>query len=253
MKKTNSSLSIAILALSLFFATSVQAADDNVGNSVIAPPVVNLPATTAENAPASLNKENRLSKLISVGTMRINERLASLNKIKAKIQANKVLTADQKSSLVVLIDQNISGLNNLLVKIKADTDTKVAKADVQSIYTGFRIYAVFIPQINTLIALDSQTNHVDKLAARFIKVQARIDAAKAKGKDIVARQTALDAAKATLEQIKTKLAVLMPKAQGLKPADYPTASKTTLAELRVGIKGVQNLFHSINANLKIAK
>jgi hypothetical protein len=84
-------------------------------------------------------------------------------------------------------------------------------------------------------------------------VQARIDAAKAKGKDVTARQSALDTAKATLEQIKTKLAVLMPKAQGLKPADYPTTSKTTLAELRTGIKDIQKLFHSINASLKIAK
>jgi hypothetical protein len=253
MKKISSSLSIGIFALSLLFSTSVQAADDTVGNSAITPPIVNLPATTAENTPISLNKENRLSKLIAVGTMRINERVASLNKLKSKIQSNKVLTADQKSSLAALIDQNISSLNNLLVKIKADTDIKVARADVQSIYTSFRIYAVFIPQINTLIALDSQANHIVRLTDRFVQVQARIDAAKAKGKDVTARQSALDTAKATLEQIKTKLAVLMPKAQGLKPADYPTTSKTTLAELRTGIKDIQKLFHSINASLKIAK
>jgi hypothetical protein len=249
MKSIKLSLLLALaVAVGSFYAVSAKAADD----AVIAPPVVVSPSVVAENIPSDLKVEKRLDKIKTRGAKLVADRVASLNKLKSKIASSK-LTDTQKNDLTTIIDTNISGLNSLADQIKAGTDASSTRALVQKIFTDFRIYAVVVPKIHALIALDRETNHVANVNERFARVQARIDAAKAKGKDVSARQTALDAAKTKLAEAENQINALIAKANSLKPADYPSISKTVINDIRAGIKAVNTIFKQINQDLKTAK
>jgi hypothetical protein len=214
-------------------------------------PTVSVPAIPmGEAAPATVTNETKLSKLVARGTKEISKRVESLNQTKASIQAYK-LTDAQKSLLTPLIDTNLTGLSALGDQIKAGTDVTAVKALVQQIYTNFRIYAVFLPQINEARTLYVERNTADNLLnVTLPKIQAKLDALKAKGKDVSARQTAVDNAKSTLPTIENDADTQVTAALGLKPSDYPDTSKTALKAVRSEIRNIRDQLKGVWNSLK---
>jgi hypothetical protein len=252
MNKFKLSIFLSVMmALAVAGAASAETGDNT--TAIIEPPVVTAPAVVAENAPdRELKLEKRIEKIKARGAKLIAERLRVLNKAKAKAQSGKSPNA-HSADVIALVDTNVAGLSALGVQIKASTNASTSKELVKQIYSNFRIYAVVMPKIQAYNALDQQTNFVNKVTERFTKVQARIDAAKAKGKDVTARQKALDDAKAKLATVAPKISELIAKVVALKPADYPTTSKTVITEIRTGIKANHLTFQQVNQLLKVAK
>ncbi|MCX6713722.1 MAG: hypothetical protein NTV48_01300 [Candidatus Vogelbacteria bacterium] len=229
---------LSLLVVSLFSVGQIALAEDASG--VPGMPEVVVPQVVNEVVPASLDKEVRLDKIKNLGAKLIADRVNELNKLESKIlKEKKNNTVSSSSPLVTDIEAQKTGLIALGVSIKAGTVASSTKALVKTIYTDYRIFAVFIPKIHYLRAIETLKNHIANLTERFVKVQTNIDAAKVKGQDVTVRQANLDKAKITLAEVGTSLATLQIKAEGLKPADYPTASKTVLAELKAGIKDAQ--------------
>ena len=233
--------------------TNAQVGDLSVNVVVPETPSVSVTAPVSEAPEKVINTTKRLSYLIARGQNLINTRLNSLNSLKAKIVASK-LTAEQKESLNAKIDDRIAKLTDLAAQIKVGTDIEAVRAQVKSIFTDYRIYAVFLPQISSDRNLYTLINYADKLLTdTVVKIQARIDAAKAKGKDVAAKQAALDNAKTKLPELKIKAQELIAKADALTPVDYPTNSKTVLAAVRTGIKEIRVQLNALNSTIRNAR
>jgi hypothetical protein len=214
------------------------------------PPVLGSEAVSQENSNSALTKSTSLKQVINLGSALIKQRLNYLAALDTKIAKSK-LTDSQKATLKGLVDGQISALTALGNKIKADTDLTIAKADVQSIYTAYRIYGVFVPQIHLMMNLDAQTNYLVQLNTVFFpKIQTMIDQAKAQGQDVTARQTALDNAKTQAGNIQTEIDAAYNQIAALQPADYPTTSQTVIKATNTAIKKISSEFKAIRQSVK---
>lgn len=213
----------------------------------LAVPAIDSVQDVSEKAP--LNLEMRLSKLIALGEKSVADRTLKLGALKTKIQASKITTT-QKQALVDSIDAEVTNLNSLLANIKSSTSTASAKSLDNSVYTDYRVLAVFIPQEKILSSAYTLENHLTKLDDVFTKAQARIDTKKTSGKDVTILQQNLDSAKALEATISSNLNDVVSKANSMKPADYPVVSKATIKALNQSLKTVTADFKKINSILK---
>lgn len=213
-----------------------------------------LAAPPLETVNPVIKNTKSLSNLKNRGALLISARMNSLNALKTKINNSKTLTIAQKLSLTATIDGRITALQALGEQIKAATSVEAARPLVRSIYEGYRIYAIVMPQISRMITLNNLTNHLNTLNNEtFLKVQFKIDAEKAKGKDVTNRQNNLNAAKAMVPGIQSKIDAVMSKVSALKPADYPNSSKTIFAEIKSGIDDVRKDMTTLRQKLHRVK
>lgn len=267
MKKLNSLLFITLLVGSLAFGITVSADDDDKNVKIAAtasvdaetkvtfpssdlfPPLAD--ASKFLSSPVSSTTVS-MQKIVEADIKLVDARLSALVKLKAEIDSSPYLTASQKTSLKAMVDTNISGLNTLLAKIKADTDLATLKADSEKIYTDFRIFSVFTPKIRALIAFYSQANYSGKAGEVLVKVQNKIDAFKDAGVNMASNQVSLDAAKTALARADAKITVMTAKTSDLKPSDFPTISATVISDLKAGVREIRDFFIQLNNSLRAA-
>jgi hypothetical protein len=87
----------------------------------------------------------------------ITLRLAALNRAVPQVNANAVITAADKSTLLSTLHADVSGLTALGGRIAADTTTVAAQADAKTIFTTYRVFALAIPQVAYAAAADDVT------------------------------------------------------------------------------------------------
>ena len=248
--------SSAVLILLVLVVITSSPAQVHAQEAVTLPVVPNttLIAPPVETIDPLIAKSNSLIDLQARGARLIAARITSLNSLKTKIQNNKNLTDTQKSALSAQIDGRVAALNALAGQIKAATTVDSVRQLDQSIYTGYRIYAIVIPQINRSITLDTLTAHLNTLnTTAFAKVQARIDAAKAKNKNVTNWQNNLNAAKGMVAGVQSKIDTAMQKVSALQPSDYPANSKTIFADVKTSITSIRKDILTMHANLRMVK
>ena len=237
---------VTSMAVPTLYTTTV--ASVTTGDVVV--PALAVPTTVASvTEREEVITAKTLPKIQARGSQLIKERVNSLNQ-NADAVAKSKLTADQKQAFAIYFTGKIADLNTLGTKIASSTDATSTKALISSIFTDYRIYAVAIPQIRLQKRIYEVQNHIAKLSDTFTKVQTNIDAAKAKGKDVAVWQKMLDDAKTLVATDSTKLTALMTLANNMKPADYPTTSKTTITTVNAGIKSVVNDLNSIGKKVR---
>jgi len=242
-----------IFALSAFFSLPAKAEDNSLISIPLTPDTA-VSSPSAEMIPQSINAEKKISNLVTRAYNLISSRTSSLAVLGDKINKSN-LTGEQKMSLFGKINTQTSKLNELYNKIKINKNVKDTRALVKTIYTDFRIYAVFIPKIHTLMALHTLTNHLARFTTLLVQVQLKIDALKEKGINVDARQKLLDQAKKIVPEIQAKINSTIKTVDDIKPADYP-ASKNTFAASRTSIKTLRSMFFNIRKLLtdtKLAK
>lgn len=241
MKKTL----LTTLALSALFSGVLVFAE----NDVIIPNPPSLTTVTPGIEREETGHFLRHSKIQSHAETLIKERINSLNANLKVIAADKSLTAEQKASLSTVITTNITGLTALRSSIASSTNATTTKNLTSSIITNFRIYGVVIPQIRIEKRIYDLQNHSVKLSDTFLKVQAKIDEYKGKGKDVTVWQKSLDDAKVLVANDMNILANLFGKVSVLKPSDYGTTSKSVFESTNTSLKTVLKDFNTIKKNL----
>ncbi len=68
----------------------------------------------------------------------------------------------------------IANLNTLKAKIDADTDLATLKTDRQAIYTQYRVYMLFMPQLRIYVAADRIDDTADLMTQVATKLGTRI-------------------------------------------------------------------------------
>ncbi len=191
-------------------------------------------------------KITSIDKMKKRGAQLIKERVNSLNSNARAIANSKALTVDQKAAFAAFFTGKITDLNTLGGKIASSTDATSTKTLVSSIFTDHRIYGVLIPQLRLEKRIYELQNHGTKLTETFVKVQARIDEFKNKGKDVTVWQKNLDAAKVLVTTDTQKLGDLLIKINALQPADYGTTSKAVIESVNKDVRIIAKDFQSIN-------
>ncbi len=123
------------------------------------------------------NKTDRLAKLHTQCDTDINKRLKDLYTALNKINNLVKLPSDKKSQYSSEINTNITGLANLKAKCDADIDLPTLHPDYNSVFTKYKIYAVFLPQIHLLITTDDLGVTADMISDFSNKLQTRIQSA----------------------------------------------------------------------------
>ncbi len=134
------------------------------------------PAFAAEgtSAPTPSHSPASLSTIQQRGETLIHARLGSLATAITRVTDAKDATAADRTKILGTLNADVSGLAALAAKIQADTTVATARADVASIFTTYRVYAVALPQSYIAIGADRiGDTAVPKLQAAHDRLQGR--------------------------------------------------------------------------------
>lgn len=106
---------------------------------------------------ASAATGKTLSQVQQLAAAAISARLTALNAAGGAVNANRWMTTTDKSSAGAIISSDTSGLTALGTKIQSDTTVSQATADYRTIFTGFRVYLLALPQMRLAAANDDIT------------------------------------------------------------------------------------------------
>jgi hypothetical protein len=186
---------LALLVPSLVFAADA-------GTAVSA--TAGVPAATV-----SAKVTAKTEKLRGIGIREIDRRVAALNALVTRVGDLKRLNADAKASVTTSLTNQAQALTALKAKIQADTDEETLKADVKSVTEAYRVFALVMPQGRIVIMADTEVYVADALLTVGAKLDARIKAAAAAGKDVTALNAMLTdlGAKASDAKVQAQAAI----------------------------------------------
>ena len=177
------------------------------------------PAVTNNGTPISVD-QTHLQTIIAKGGQEITRRLTTLGSLSSKINSAAKLNANDKSYLVSEVNAEISGLTALKAKLDAETTLAAAKADAQSTYSEYRVYALVVPKVALIKMADDQQVSENRLQALAQKLQTRINSAKDNGKDVTTLQTELGNMMAQTNNAAAISSGIEQKVLTLQPSDY---------------------------------
>ncbi len=179
---------------------------------------------------------------VAKGDKELDKRVDSLTKLSERVGEMKRLTDAQKTAIRTEIQGVITNLTTLKAKIDAEaiTGTTSLKADLQSITMNYRVYALVMPQIHILAALDRIGSLTDALAILGSKIEGRINEAKNAGKDVTVISKSLEdfRAKLTDENSEAQIALnlITPLAPDNGDKTIMAKNKKALMDARASVK-----------------
>lgn len=148
------------------------------------------------------------------------------------------LTSSDRSALTSDLSSETSGIDALAAKVPHDTTWAQLRADAKAMVVDYRVFAVMSPQTHLTIAADTASTIEQKLQAAEPQIEAAIQAAAAKGKDVTAAQTAYEG-----------LVVQVSNAE----SDTNGVSAVVLAQTPAGYPGNASVFLNARSNLEQAR
>jgi hypothetical protein len=188
-------------------------------------------------------KEFNQDNLKARAKVEINRRIESLKKLLTRLNEFKKLSPTQKTALTTKVQAEIDTLNSLLIKIDASTDTQALRSDVQSIVTSYRVYALFIPQIEIIGAADRILTITDQMYVYVARLEGKLTEAKDGGKDVSALEPLVSDMKVKIAEAQASAQEAIDTVTPLTPAGFPE-NRTTLQQ---GKQSVQKALRSLKA------
>ena len=174
----------------------------------------------SSDSPSATPSHPALSTIQQKAASAIAQRLTSLSRVISTVNGSSVISAADKSTLLGTLNGDVTGLTALGTKIAADTTAQQAATDYKTIFTGYRVYALALPQAHFAIAADALTGTV---VPKLTDAQTKLAALLA-GADAAKNTPAVQAAMADLA---TQLAAIGSATGGLSatvlaytPAQY---------------------------------
>jgi hypothetical protein len=176
-----------------------------------------------------------LSCVQTFGKTEIDKRVAALNVLVGKVQANAYLTDQQKDTIQTDAKSNIPPLQALETKLMGETNIADARTDVRNIYVDFRIYAIVLPRDYHEIWLDHESNLHDQFVAGEPTINQAIQAASAKGINVAQEQSQYNDLVAKVTDAGAQITSAQNLIASLVPANFPGTTQT-LATMRGDMK-----------------
>ncbi len=194
--------------------------------------------------------EKRLANIHTRADQEVDRRTEGLTKLVARINEMKHISADQKASLSASVQAQISALATLKAKVDADTALDLLKTDAQSITKSYRIFALIMPQIEITAAADRAADLASQFDSLKAKLDARIAAAKAAGKDTTAIATLRADIDTKLADSKVQSDAAISLVASLKPDN---GDKATMAANGKALRDARGKVQAANKDLKAAR
>jgi hypothetical protein len=197
--------------------------------------VVMTAGTAISGTASAATSGNGLTDVKARAAVAISARLTSLNSAITAVNNNKWLTSTDKSTALQTLNNDVSGLTALGQKIQGDTTLSQAVADYRTIFTGYRVYLLALPQIRLAAASDDlSTGVVPRLTDAQTRLQNLLN-----GKDQSKNSSSVQAAMADLAK---QIQAIIQETNGLSatvlaytPAQYD-ANTSILTPARTAIK-----------------
>jgi hypothetical protein len=216
---------------------------------------VSAPAMASTPAPKSPAPKT-LTEIQTAGAKATSDRIASLNKEIPKISGHACISDGNKSTILGILNADLTSMQTLAGEIAADTDLATAAAHYKSIFDDYRVYAVAIPQAHYAAAADCITSKaIPALTAAQTKLTALL-AGKAAGKstpDIEAKMADLAAQIATATSNTDGVAAA---ALTVTPASYNadhsalSSAKSSISTANAAVKAAKADIKAVVAALK---
>lgn len=196
-------------------------------------------------------KDNGIGNLRKLGDCEIDRRLVTITTLQGRVAAAGGLTGPDRTTLQSQLAADTSGLTALRAQVDGETDLTTLRADLKQIVMNFRIYALMVPKTAEVIAADTELAAVARLETVEAKLQARVDVAKAAGKDVTQAQSDLDAMHAKVVQVSPLVQGVPASVLPLTPAQYNAGTaKPILASSRTGLHGGRGLLVGARADAR---
>lgn len=175
-----------------------------------------------------------LAQIQAAASTATSARITSLKEAIAKVNANTSLTASDRAEVLTTFNADITAMGTLEAKVQADTTVETAQADYREIFTGYRVYAVAIPQAYEAGAADRLTGTaIPKLQSAHDKLAANLAAHPEKWSTAMKAQ--LDDMQAKITDASNHANGQAAKALSVTPAQY-NADKTVITSIRASLK-----------------
>lgn len=174
---------------------------------------------TAASSDSTKNDAAKLKLVIAHGDKEISRRLTTLNALATKLNATTKLSAANKTALTSEVNTEVSDLTSLKTKLDSETSFAAAKADAQSVFSDYRVYALLVPKVNLLRTADAQAAAEAKVADVLTRLQNRL-ATKTNVTNLSQAQTALTTASSQLQAATALTSAVETKVAALEPSDY---------------------------------
>ncbi len=170
--KTVLSLASVVVGLGMTGGVAFAASNDQVASDA----AVSFEKAALASAAHGTCDATCMNTLKHYGDRLTTDRITALANLQARITGAKKLSDAQKAAFSATISTNTASMVALKAKIDADTDVSVLTADIHSIFTDYRIYAIVKPQIGMAAGADAMGVNVTDFATLSAKLQTRIDA-----------------------------------------------------------------------------
>jgi len=186
----------------------------------------------------------------------IDRRLTALDTRQHELANAKHLTSDHLAALDANIDQTRSGLTALKAQIQAETDMTKLRSECESIWTGYRVFALVLPRTRLVAVADAEGFVAGRLTDVSTRLQQAVDNAKAQGKDVTKAQADLDAMKAKIASGQASAAGVADSILSLTPADWNANHDVlkpphdSVKSAHTALKAAVQLAHQVVADLK---
>ncbi len=201
--------------------------------------------TTVPNSPKAANQAARLANLHTLADNAITQRLTLLNTVSTRISGLVKLSSTQKTQYVNEITMDVNGLTSLKTKADADTDLPTLRADYRSIFTTYRIYVEFLPQLHLLVASDTMGVTDTKLSDLATKLQSRIqtDGNPSNMTGLLSdMQAKISEANTQYNNVESQVTSLTPQSYNSDPTGTTATLKNARSEIQTGAEDLKAAF-----------
>ena len=182
----------------------------------------------------------RMEKARTRAAQEIERRIEALTKINVRIGGVTKISDQFKANLDTNIQNQITALTALKVKIEGDTDLNTLKTDVQSITKLYRIFALIMPQTHIAAMADRTATAINIMIGIGNKLQTRLTEMQNAGADVSAIIATLSDMGAKISDAQAKAQAAVDVTATLVPdngdKDKMAANKAALTEGRDNLK-----------------
>lgn len=215
-------------------------------------PVSSVPGTNDNSS----NSPPTLSAIKSRATDAISIRLTALNKADSAVRTRKFISSGDKATLLGTLNGDASGLTSLGQKIEGDTTVTQARSDYQTIFLGYRVFALAVPQVRFASLCDRITGAVLPRLSRAQSKLQRLLSGQDSSADTPTVQSAMSDLASQMSAIASATSGLSAGVLALTPAQYDadhailSSAKSTLVAAAADVQKARQDVATVTAALK---
>jgi 3D (Asp-Asp-Asp) domain-containing protein len=193
------------------------------------------PSSSASSASCSGSAASVLACIKQRAATAISDRESALQKMTTDVNGSAGITSSDKSTLLGQIQADESGLTALNATIQGDTTVAQARADAQTIVTGYRVYLLEEPKVHLVIAADTEGAVESRISSVLPALQTAINDSTASAANKAKAQTAFNDCSSQLAAAQSASSGIASEVIDLLPSGYP-GNQPTLVSARQSAK-----------------